>query len=84
MLGQPLDVLDFRENRWVAGHREEAFSDWLQWIVVLPQVESTEVLHIFGVTDADMISACTGRTRTTLREACVRQGHEGGEDSISK
>src|SRR5438270_6206210 len=30
--GDPLEV-DFGAHRWLAGDREEAYSDWLQWII---------------------------------------------------
>lgn len=74
-LGEPLAVLDFTQHRWVAGHREEAHSDWLQWI--LAQAEPAEVLRIFGVRDPRVLSACAGCTVTVERERRVCYGDEG-------
>lgn len=74
-LGEPLTLLDFTQHRWVAGHREEAYSDWLQWI--LAQAEPAEVLRIFGVRDPEMFSACAGCTVTVERESRVCYGDEG-------
>jgi hypothetical protein len=74
-LGEPLAVLDFTQHRWVAGHREEAYSDWLQWI--LAQAEPAEVLRIFGVRDPKVFSACAGCTVTVEREPRVCYGDEG-------
>jgi hypothetical protein len=31
-LGDPLSI-DFGVHRWLAGEREEAYSDWLEWII---------------------------------------------------
>jgi hypothetical protein len=74
-LGEPLTVLDFGEHRWVGDRREEAFSDWLQWIVA--QIEPAEVLRIFGVNDPNMVSVCSGRNHTCVRERCVPHGNVG-------
>lgn len=46
-LGEPLTALDFAGHRWVAGHREEAYSDWLQWIMA--RADGGEVLRVFGI-----------------------------------
>jgi hypothetical protein len=74
-LGEPLVALDFREHRWVGGQREEAYSDWLQWICA--NAEPIEVLQIFRVDSPDMVLACTGSSRTITRERRVPYGHEG-------
>jgi hypothetical protein len=74
-LGEPLVVLDFTEHRWVAGHREEAHSDWLQWI--LANADPADVLRAFGVDDPETIAACIGCSVVVVREHCVREGHEG-------
>ena len=74
-LGEPLAVLDFTQHRWVAGHREEAYSDWLQWI--LARAEPAEVLRIFGVRDPKVLSVCAGCTVTVDRERPVCYRDEG-------
>jgi len=68
-------ALNFTEHRWVAGHREEAYSDWLQWIMA--QADAEEVLRVFGVDDPEMVLACTGTEVMIVRERLVLQGHEG-------
>jgi len=70
-----LVMLDFTEHRWVAGHREEAYSDWLQWIMA--QADAAEVLRVFGVDDPEIVGACTGTAVQVVRERCVIRGHEG-------
>jgi hypothetical protein len=74
-LGEPLATLDFTEHRWVAHSREEAYSDWLQWI--MQQANPAEVLRVLGVDDPKIISACTGCAVTIARERRVPHGHEG-------
>jgi len=74
-LGEPFAELDFVKHRWVAGHREEAFSDWLQWIIA--DADPSEVLSVFGVIDQEVKSACKGATVTVAREQRVLEGHEG-------
>jgi hypothetical protein len=73
--GEPLEELDFTEHRWAAGHREEAYSDWLQWIFV--QIERFEIPRILGIRDSRTIEACIGAPCTIVRERRVKQGHEG-------
>jgi hypothetical protein len=79
-LGEPLTALDFTEHRWMAGHREEAYSDWLQWIIA--QSDPAEVLHVFGEFDLEILSACAGCAVTIERERCVLQGHEGSSGRL--
>lgn len=45
-LDEPLRV-DFGAHRWLRGKREEAYSDWLEWI--LKQLRQTEVFKLFGL-----------------------------------
>jgi hypothetical protein len=74
-LHEPLEALDFTEHRWVAGHREEAYSDWLQWI--LGRCEPAEVLRVFGLDDPEIASSCTGCFVNIAREVLVAYGHDG-------
>ena len=59
----------------MAGHREEAYSDWLQWIVA--ESEPTEVLRVFGINNQEMHSACAGCAVTVVRKRSVPRGHDG-------
>jgi hypothetical protein len=79
-LGEPVTALDFSEHRWVAGHREEAYSDWLQWILV--QATPVEVLRVFDLDQPGMISACSECAVNVVRERCVLQGHEGSSGRL--
>jgi hypothetical protein len=79
-LAEPLTTLDFAGHRWVAGHREEAYSDWLQWIVA--QASAGEVLDILGVDDPELEGKCSGATVTVTRERCVPEGHEGSSGRL--
>lgn len=80
LFGEPLSKLDFTSHRWVAGHREEAYSDWLKWI--LAQADTHEILHVFGVTDPLMYSATSGCSVKIDRESVVLQGHEGSRGRL--
>jgi len=79
-LSEPLVALDFTEHRWMAGHREEAYSDRLQWIMV--QSEPAEVLRVVGVNDPEIVSACTECPVTITRERRVAHGHEGASGRL--
>ncbi len=48
-LGDPLDAtLDFDTHRWLSGSREEAYTDWLAWILNR-RGECGPVLRLFGL-----------------------------------
>jgi hypothetical protein len=48
-LGDPLDRnLDFGAHRWLRGSREEAYSDWLKWILER-HADPRQVLKLFGL-----------------------------------
>lgn len=79
-LGEPSVTVDFTEHRWMAGHREEAYSDWLQWI--LAQCEPRDVLRVFGVVDPAMVSASAGCAVSITRESRVPEGHEGSSGRL--
>lgn len=70
-LGDPLRV-DFGAHRWLAGQREENYSDWLKWIV--EQISAERVCEIFKIPNA-IVSGCKGLTAE--REVWVEKGHEG-------
>jgi hypothetical protein len=48
-VGDPLSArLDVCTHRWLAGHREEAYSDWLAWILER-QDDPSRLLPLFGL-----------------------------------
>jgi hypothetical protein len=55
-LGDPLDV-DFGAHRWLRDSREEAWSDWLAWILE-QNADSRQVLELFGVGRKPVPSGC--------------------------
>ncbi len=79
-LGEPHADLDFTEHRWVAGHREEAYSDWLAWIIANLNAES--VLRVFGVADQPIAKHAAGRKVTVARESLVANGHDGSRGRL--
>ncbi len=79
-IGDPLSTLDFTAHRWMAGHREEAYSDWLQWII--SQIGALEVLRVFGVDDPRMVSTCEGCAVRIERERRVLEGHAGSSGRL--
>lgn len=74
-LGEPL-LLDFGAHRWLQGDREEAYSDWLAWIINGLMMRDPEaVLSLFGIAhDEDMIAACRGRRFAINREVRILDG----------
>ena len=70
---------DFKQHRWIAGHREVAYSDWLQWILA---PEAAEVLRVFGVDDPEVGLACTGAAVMIARERCVPEGTQDPRDGL--
>ena len=75
-LKEPLAELDFTEHRWVAAHREEAYTDWLAWVVSILSVP--QILRVFGVRDKKFLHACGDATEVRVsRETAVPFGHDG-------
>jgi len=79
----PLDdplLVDLGLHRWLASDREEAYSDWLQWVV--EQVKEPEsVFRLFGLELKDT----TNWRNTSLsveRELTVPSGHPGHEGRL--
>ena len=78
-LDDPLRV-DFGAHRWLKSEREEAYSDWLAWIV--EQMETSErIFRLFGVKDLELQNRCTGPV-IVKREESVSKGHEGHSGRI--
>lgn len=78
-LGEPLD-LNFGIHRWLKHDREEAYSDWLAWL--LSQMTSGDIVDFFDI--PELISE---QDRTLLplkvdRESWVAKGHEGASGRL--
>ena len=70
--GDPLDLdpdLDFGAHRWLKDSREEAWSDWLAWILERKR-DGGQVLRLFGLDPA----LAAGTTCTARREVCIPDG----------
>ncbi len=79
-LADPL-ATDFGLHRWLAGDREEAYSDWLQW--VLQQVQTPrEVFRLLGVSLPGKLQDLRDMAPAVGRELQVPQGHEDQEGRL--
>lgn len=84
-LADPLRT-DFGAHRWLRGNREEAYSDWLAWI--LQNLDATSILRLFALHDLlrhppfDAIDASRTIRPTVTRELCVPQGHPDHEGRL--
>jgi len=79
-LADPL-VMDFGLHRWLAGDREEAYSDWLQWI--LQQVQTPrEVFRLLGVDPPGTLLEWRELPPEVGRELPVPEGHEDQEGRL--
>lgn len=72
-LGEPFD-LDLGLHRWLDAEREEAYSDWLEWVVGQAKT-AARVFGLFRLNPPDGVSR--DAELQTKREVCVTQGHEG-------
>jgi hypothetical protein len=61
---------DFGVHRWLAGSREEAYSDWLAWIV--ERLSWAQLSFLLGISDADLLLRCDGLDGRIAREQPVR------------
>jgi hypothetical protein len=72
----PLDdplLVDLGTHRWLKGSREEAYSDWLAW--VLEQVGSVgDIQRILGIEGERPVGS---RQPQVIREHPLDEGHEG-------
>ena len=69
-IGDPFK-LDFGLNCWLAAEREEAYSDWIAWILQELGRRRTELLLL-----GDEAFSIDGDCKTD-REIWVPEGHEG-------
>jgi len=71
-LCEPL-LADAGLNRWLKKEREEAYSDWLKWI--LDQLGTAmDVLGVLGISDPEIVAACQSGVFKIDREHHVPGG----------
>ena len=71
-LRDPL-LADAGLNRWLRGDREEAYSDWLAWI--LDQLTCPELVKLLGILDPKVASYCEQRPKFAVdRETVIPEG----------
>ena len=71
-LEEPFDA-DFDLHRWLRHEREEAYSDWLEWVVRQAQTPS-KVFRLFHLGEPP--AEITGSLPVTAqRECCIPHGH---------
>jgi hypothetical protein len=74
-------VCDLGLHRWLGKDREEAYSDWLAW--VLQQFRDAEaVLRVLGVQDQEFRTLCSETVYRVEREAFVKEGAPDCEGRI--
>jgi hypothetical protein len=79
-LEEPLAV-DLGLHRWLKAEREEAYSDWLQWVI--EQVKQPrQVCRIFGLPLPPDIAEWQNLPLHTCREDPVPLGHPGHEGRL--
>jgi hypothetical protein len=72
-LRDPL-LTDFGVNRWLSNRREEAWSDWLEWVIT--QLKTSEaVCELFGIELPQPTWGIPEIRLSTQREVSVLQGH---------
>lgn len=71
-LADPL-AIDFGAHRWLSGEREEAYSDWFEWI--LKQIaDAGALLKLFEVQDEKLLLECASLKPTINREFTIDDG----------
>lgn len=70
-LEDPFDV-DLGLHRWLDGQREEAYSDWLEW-VIKQMPGPKQVFELFNLDPPEAALEC--RKWDVVRELCVPHGH---------
>lgn len=77
-LGEPFD-LDLGLHRWLSDEREEAYSDWLEWVVRQAKTAG-RVFGLFRLKPPNDVAA--DAAIDAKREVCVTRGHEGREGRL--
>jgi hypothetical protein len=75
-LGEPMKQ-DFGLHRWLAGAREEAYSDWFQWLFA--QMSGKDLANVLSLPKLveDLDSDILSEQVRVDREVLVLHGHEG-------
>ena len=77
-LGEPFD-LDLGLHRWLDGEREEAYSDWLEWVIR----QARTPVRIFGLFGLDVpANLPQDATLEMKREVRVARGHTDREGRL--
>jgi hypothetical protein len=74
-------LCDLGLHRWLAKDREEAYSDWLAW-VLKKLGDADAVLRVLGVQNQEFRSLCSDGTYEIEREAFVQEGTADCEGRI--
>ncbi|TKB70796.1 MAG: hypothetical protein E8D52_01505 [Nitrospira sp.] len=75
-LGQDPLTIDFSLHRWLARDREEAYSDWLKWVLEELCTPLRVGYVLFGTDLPSQFRTCRD-VCTVEREVWVEKGHEG-------
>jgi len=59
-------------NRWLLHGREEAYSDWLAW--VLQQLDSRQIVRLLRIDDERIAKYCRTHRFSVKREHCIPDG----------
>jgi hypothetical protein len=71
-LADPFSI-DLGAHRWLFSKREEAYSDWLGWI--LEQIKDAgQVLKLLGVQDEELLLKCASEDPLVKREFAIPDG----------
>jgi hypothetical protein len=70
-------LVDFGTHRWLKSEREEAYSDWLQWVLQRLKTPS-RVFGVLGITSAQK----SDRSPVLVREVRVPHGHSDREGRL--
>jgi hypothetical protein len=65
-------LTDLGLHRWLSADREEAYSDWLQW--VLQQLDPEMISLLFGIDEVNLVDYCKGKSVKVRREVMIECG----------
>jgi hypothetical protein len=77
-LGEPFD-LDLGVHRWLDAEREEAYSDWLEWVIRQAKT-AKRVFRLFGLESPDELTQTA--QFEVHREYCIPHGHVDQEGRL--
>jgi len=63
---------DLGLHRWLSADREEAYSDWLQW--VLQELDPEMISLLFGIDEVNLVDYCKGKIVKVRREIKIECG----------